>query len=149
MIRDFSFRDMRAIWTSPTAEASVWQVMEEMSGPVTRSRTSSLVSLEAGPSTSPPTEEVVRTRVRLVESATSGFGDEPKKKKVNLYAYWHIWGCLFSFLIALFFIPNCTIFSAIRRQNFPIRTFWYKRCKIVQKENSNLHKWFGSKIMRK
>jgi hypothetical protein len=62
--------------------------MKEMSGPVTRSRTSSLVYLEAGLSTSPPTKEVVRTRVRPDESAASGFGDkpEPKKKKVKLYA---------------------------------------------------------------
>ena len=83
--------------------------MEEMSGPVTRSRTSSLVSLEAGPSTSPSTEEVVRTRVRLVESATSGFGDEPKKKKVKPYAYWHIWGCLS--LFALFRVEETKSFE--------------------------------------
>ena len=83
--------------------------MEEMSGPVTRSRTSSLVSLEAGPSTSPPTEAVIRTRVRLVESAISGFGDEPKKKKVKLYAYWHIWGCLS--LFALFRVEETKSFE--------------------------------------
>ena len=85
---NFRCENERASSTSLTAEASVWQVMKEMSGPVTRSRTSSLVFLEAGLSTSPPTKEVVRTRVRPDESAASGFGDkpEPKKKKVKLYA---------------------------------------------------------------
>ena len=53
MNRDFSFSDTRASSTSLTAEASDWQVMKEMSSPVTRSRTSSLVFLEAWPINQP------------------------------------------------------------------------------------------------
>ena len=46
---NFRCENERASSTSLTAEASVWQVMKEMSGPVTRSSTSSLVFLEAWP----------------------------------------------------------------------------------------------------
>ena len=50
---NFRCENERASSTSLTAEASVWQVMKEMSGPVTRSRTSSLVFLEAWPINQP------------------------------------------------------------------------------------------------
>ena len=41
---------------------------------------------------------------------------------------------IFYCLIALFFIPNRTIFSAIRRQNFPYSHFF-----IIKSANRNLH----------
>ena len=53
LVVHMSFSDTRASSTSLTAEASDWQVMKEMSSPVTRSRTSSLVFLEAWPINQP------------------------------------------------------------------------------------------------